>query len=213
MNSRLTDEISSLLMSVAGAQPIPDSNDLRLVGSLSDEQHPLRPSRRNRGNRTQTRFVHNFQNIDSVLQDFLISVTSGGVVGGGAPMFFMGNPADYVYGRDGLDTIVTQLLNQMDGTGPPPLAKNKIAEIPKVPVTEEQVDSKLQCSVCWEDFTLGETVRKLPCVHIYHENCIVPWLELHGTCPVCRQSLSSDSHEEHQQSAVTDVANSLRKYC
>ena len=32
-----------------------------------------------------------------------------------------GNPGDYAWGRGGLDVIVTQLLNQMDGTGPPPL--------------------------------------------------------------------------------------------
>jgi len=36
----------------------------------------------------------------------------------------------------------------------------------------------LQCSVCWEDFRLDEPVRKLPCEHVYHENCIIPWLEL-----------------------------------
>lgn len=30
---------------------------------------------------------------------------------------FLGNPGDYAWGREGLDAIVTQLLNQMDGTG------------------------------------------------------------------------------------------------
>jgi E3 ubiquitin-protein ligase RNF115/126 len=38
-----------------------------------------------------------------------------------------------------LDAIVTQLLNQMDGTGPPPLAKDKIKEIPVVVITQDQV--------------------------------------------------------------------------
>lgn len=71
--------------------------------------------------------------------------------------------ADYAWGREGLDTIVTQLLNQMDNTGPPPLEKEKIEEIPKCEITQEQVDSKLQCSVCWEDFQLSEKVRQLPC--------------------------------------------------
>lgn len=60
-----------------------------------------------------------------------------------------------------------------------------------VEVTDQQVDAKLQCSVCWEDFVLKECVRQLPCQHIYHEPCIRPWLELHGTCPICRQNLSS----------------------
>ena len=39
------------------------------------------------------------------------------------------------------------------------------------------------CSVCWEDFVEGEEVKLLECEHCFHEGCIVPWLELHGTCP------------------------------
>ncbi len=50
-------------------------------------------------------------------------------------------------------------------------------------------DSSAQCSVCWEDFKVGESVRQLVCDHLYHEPCIVPWLEIHGTCPVCRYEI------------------------
>ena len=50
-----------------------------------------------------------------------------------------GNPGDYAWGRGGLDVIVTQLLNQMDGTGPPPLKGETIEMIPKVKVTQEHV--------------------------------------------------------------------------
>lgn len=37
---------------------------------------------------------------------------------------------------------------------------------------------KLQCSVCWEDFTIDEKVLKLACDHMFHRDCIIPWLEL-----------------------------------
>ena len=50
-----------------------------------------------------------------------------------------GNPGDYAWGRGGLDVIVTQLLNQMDGTGPPPLKGETIEKIPKVKVTQEDL--------------------------------------------------------------------------
>lgn len=56
-------------------------------------------------------------NFEDILQDILISITDGANVSGRAPLFFMGNPADYVWGREGLDSIVTQLLNQMDNAG------------------------------------------------------------------------------------------------
>lgn len=53
--------------------------------------------------------------------------------------FLVSNPGDYAWGREGLDTIVTQLLNQMDSSGPPPLPTDKIQELPFVKITEEQV--------------------------------------------------------------------------
>ena len=56
------------------------------------------------------------------------------------------------------------------------------------------IEQNLQCSVCWEDFKLAEPVRKLVCEHYYHTQCIVPWLELHGTCPICRKALNDDSN-------------------
>nr|XP_034591789.1 RING-H2 finger protein ATL43-like [Setaria viridis]TKW21739.1 hypothetical protein SEVIR_4G141000v2 [Setaria viridis] len=43
------------------------------------------------------------------------------------------------------------------------------------------------CSVCLGAFQTGETVRLLPvCLHLYHVECIDPWLDAHSTCPVCR---------------------------
>jgi E3 ubiquitin-protein ligase RNF115/126 len=43
------------------------------------------------------------------------------------------------------------------------LDEEKIKEIPETEITQEQVDTKLQCSVCWEDFQIKEAVRQLPC--------------------------------------------------
>jgi E3 ubiquitin-protein ligase RNF38/44 len=43
------------------------------------------------------------------------------------------------------------------------------------------------CSVCLGEFLLGETVRLLRvCLHLYHAECIDPWLDAHSTCPICR---------------------------
>lgn len=115
-------------------------------------------------------------------------------------------------------------------SGPPPLDQDKIAEIPKCEIIQEQVDSKLQCSVCWEDFQMKEVVRQLPCSvsscvatafhlsnkpfslqHVYHEPCILPWLKIHGTCPICRKSLVPEE-EANASNAAAQVANQLRKF-
>ncbi|XP_028906495.1 E3 ubiquitin-protein ligase RNF126 isoform X1 [Ornithorhynchus anatinus] len=103
------------------------------------------------------------------------------------------NPMDYAWGANGLDAIITQLLNQFENTGPPPADKEKIQALPTVKITEEQVGSGLECPVCKEDYTVDESVRQLPCNHLFHNDCIVPWLEQHDTCPVCRKSLSGQN--------------------
>ncbi|CAL8122400.1 unnamed protein product [Orchesella dallaii] len=128
----------------------------------------------------------------SFLNDLITGLSGGGggvTVGGGFPM--LANLGDYVWGRDGLDAIVTQLMNQMEGTGPPPMPTDKLDRIPSVRISQEQVDRKLQCSVCWEDFQLNDEVKQLECDHVFHPDCIVPWLKLHGTCPICRKDLTN----------------------
>ncbi|CAM0910420.1 unnamed protein product [Alopecurus aequalis] len=43
------------------------------------------------------------------------------------------------------------------------------------------------CSVCLGVFQHGESVRLLPvCLHLFHVECINPWLDAHSTCPICR---------------------------
>ncbi|KAL8592828.1 hypothetical protein ACOMHN_045982 [Nucella lapillus] len=105
-------------------------------------------------------------------------------------MHIHGHPGDYAWGPGAMDAIVTQLLNQLENYGPPPAEGDKIEALPTVTISQDQVECTLQCSVCMEEFICGETVKQLPCNHHYHSPCIVPWLQLHGTCPVCRKDLN-----------------------
>jgi E3 ubiquitin-protein ligase RNF115/126 len=130
--------------------------------------------------------------IENLVEDVIVNFADYARSGGSPVRFLLGNPGDYVWGRDGLDSIVSQLLNQIDGAGPPPLTKEQIQEIPTALISQDHLDLKLQCSVCWEDFTIDEKVMKLACDHMYHKDCIIPWLELHGTCPICRKYLADD---------------------
>jgi hypothetical protein len=59
------------------------------------------------------------------------------------------------------------------------------------PSTGDQVDGQDPqdqspgCSICTDDFKVGEDVRVLPCNHQYHPACIDPWLiNVSGTCPL-----------------------------
>ena len=44
------------------------------------------------------------------------------------------------------------------------------------------------CSICLDAITIGmEAIRMpQPCSHLYHQNCIVDWLNRSNTCPLCR---------------------------
>ncbi|XP_047461165.1 E3 ubiquitin-protein ligase RNF115 [Mugil cephalus] len=133
--------------------------------------------------------------VEGIVQQFLAGLFANNGNPGAAPaalssmLQLYSNPGDYAWGQGGLDGVITELLGQLESTGPPPAEKEMISSLPTVCISQEQTDCRLECPVCREEYTLGESVRKLPCLHYFHSECIVPWLELHDTCPVCRKSL------------------------
>ncbi|XP_018540542.1 E3 ubiquitin-protein ligase RNF115 [Lates calcarifer] len=133
--------------------------------------------------------------VEGIVQQFLAGLFANNGNPGSAPaalssmLQLYSNPGDYAWGQGGLDAVITELLGQLESTGPPPAEKEMISSLPTVCISQEQTDCRLECPVCREEYSVGESVRKLPCLHYFHSHCIVPWLELHDTCPVCRKSL------------------------
>ncbi|CAK8576258.1 unnamed protein product [Lathyrus sativus] len=57
-------------------------------------------------------------------------------------------------------------------------------------VEEGTKDSEVMtCSICLEELLVGSKAIQLssPCLHIYHEDCILKWLDISNTCPLCRR--------------------------
>jgi E3 ubiquitin-protein ligase RNF115/126 len=124
-------------------------------------------------------------------------VIEGG--GGGAPGL---NLADYFMGPGGLEQLIQQLAeNDPNRYGTPPAAKSAVAALPDVIVSADimQVDGGAQCAVCMDDFLLGASAKQLPCKHVFHKDCIMPWLDLHSSCPVCRFELPTDDTDYQPQ--------------
>ncbi|KAM3215419.1 hypothetical protein ACQJBY_008241 [Aegilops geniculata] len=47
-----------------------------------------------------------------------------------------------------------------------------------------------RCPVCLNAFVEGDSLRLLPhCSHVFHPECIDPWLHQRATCPLCRANL------------------------
>lgn len=56
-------------------------------------------------------------------------------------------------------------------------------------VLQADVPDAQECQVCLLPLVAGDTVLRLPCFHCYHQACIVPWLQRHRSCPVCKHDV------------------------
>uniref|UniRef100_A0A1J3E0X4 RING-type E3 ubiquitin transferase n=1 Tax=Noccaea caerulescens TaxID=107243 RepID=A0A1J3E0X4_NOCCA len=100
---------------------------------------------------------------------------------------------DYFVGP-GLDHLLEHLAdNDSTRHGTLPARKEAVENLPTVKISEP-----LQCSVCLDDFEKGNEAKEMPCKHKFHVRCIVPWLELHSSCPVCRYELPPDDEDDDE---------------
>ncbi|XP_078267780.1 E3 ubiquitin-protein ligase RNF130-like isoform X2 [Rhinoraja longicauda] len=45
------------------------------------------------------------------------------------------------------------------------------------------------CAVCIEGYKSNDVIRILPCKHVFHKQCVDPWLNEHCTCPICKLNI------------------------
>ncbi len=84
-------------------------------------------------------------------------------------------------------------------SGTHPASQDSIKNLPEVTISDS--DCKCtgtnkeypRCSICCEDLT--EKATKLPCGHLFNQECISEWLHQHNQCPVCRFELPTDDAE------------------
>lgn len=102
-----------------------------------------------------------------------------------------------------LISFLTGLLDEYDAIGAEdgtenqrrsrPAAKRVVESLPCVELAAEELRrSTAFCAVCKDEIVVEEKVRRLPCAHLYHGDCIVPWLSIRNTCPLCRYELPTD---------------------
>jgi hypothetical protein len=49
------------------------------------------------------------------------------------------------------------------------------------------------CSICLSDISSGEETLLIPCGHLFHSGCSIPWLKKNNTCPICRFELPAEN--------------------
>nr|XP_004513208.1 E3 ubiquitin-protein ligase RNF181-like [Cicer arietinum] len=73
-----------------------------------------------------------------------------------------------------------------------PTRRRFIHNLERIRIDEETAAQTSTCSICLVDFSFGSKAICLPspCSHVYHENCIMSWLNRSNTCPLCRRLIS-----------------------
>ncbi|KAG9148457.1 hypothetical protein Leryth_024454 [Lithospermum erythrorhizon] len=122
---------------------------------------------------------------------------------------------DYMYTVE-YDTLFGQFVDSEGALkGSPPAAKSVVENLPSIVLkTDDVKEVNVVCAVCKDDIAVGEEVNKLPCSHYYHGDCIVPWLTIRNSCPVCRYELPTDDADyerrKNERSIVAGVGNDLQ---
>jgi hypothetical protein len=95
------------------------------------------------------------------------------------------------------------LLEQ--GPGPAMAAKpGTIDEIETVPYSpslfeEWTSDEPPECTICQEEFNSEKPIKKTPCGHYFHAECLGSWLEKFAkSCPLCRLNLEEAVEQRAQ---------------
>ena len=74
---------------------------------------------------------------------------------------------------------------------PAPIPGGVPADFPVSKYKNDHLDK--ECSICQENFVIDQDIKTLPCFHIFHPDCIDPWLGNHSTCPICRLEMRLQS--------------------
>lgn len=137
----------------------------------------------------------------------IINANNGGNNGGGMLGFdAVNNMLQQVFGNlpaqmgdyasdTQTQNILNQLFMQHQNQGPPPASEDAVSKLPRIKITDEHIEKKMDCTVCQCEFELDEEAVKLPCSHTFHSDCILPWFKMNNSCPVCRHELPTDNKE------------------
>lgn len=127
---------------------------------------------------------------------------------------FTGNSGDYM-DAEGFEELLEQLAEADNSRrGAPPAAASSVRSLPCVIISKDhEKNGSLVCAVCKDPLSIDAEARQLPCSHLYHPSCILPWLRTRNSCPVCRYELPTDDleYEEGKHNDLRNVINEIRQ--
>jgi hypothetical protein len=116
---------------------------------------------------------------------------------------YVRNSGDYLDAR-GFEELLARLAEtDSSRRGAPPAAMSFVNSLPRVVVNEQHEKHEgLACAICKEVLHIGTEVNELPCFHLYHPSCILPWLSTRNSCPLCRYELPTDDKDYEEEKMI-----------
>lgn len=64
-------------------------------------------------------------------------------------------------------------------------ANEILNDLVPIKIKDKNAKPKEECIICLEKYKIGESYIILPCIHLFHEDCIKKWIRKKNKCPVC----------------------------
>ena len=108
----------------------------------------------------------------------------------------------------GIRHLIQQVSQQYDMNNTcnasPPASASSIDGLPTIVFSnDKRRASETLCPICKDEFEPHVEAKQMPCKHVYHSDCLLPWLAKHNSCPVCRFELPTDDPEYEQVRLAT----------
>lgn len=58
-------------------------------------------------------------------------------------------------------------------------------------VKEDGEENDMICSICLSEYESTDILRKMPCDHYFHKECIDEWIKSYDKCPICNQKMAT----------------------
>jgi len=81
-------------------------------------------------------------------------------------------------------------------TFPHKFTKREAAAAGEAEEEEEEAD---KCTICLSEFEAEEDVRRLPCMHLFHVECVDQWLGQNKRCPICRVDIEAHLTKDYTE--------------
>lgn len=77
----------------------------------------------------------------------------------------------------------------MDTSSIKPASRDALFNLRIHTICQREENEGASCAVCLDEFEVGNKVKKMPCNHLFHNECLLTWLGKQNTCPACRHEL------------------------